>query len=120
VAVHGLGATPSTTWTKALKPQGNSDVGLGTASQSTLTSTLEDRINWLSSPKMLPANVPNARIMTFNYDSNWYGDEAVKVRLDHVANNLRRQVERQRRVRDFVRLSSIQKVDLFRIASPVH
>jgi hypothetical protein len=47
---------------------------------------------------MLPKNVTNARIMTFNYDSNWYGDDAIKVRLGHVANDLRRKVLRQRKV----------------------
>jgi len=95
VAVHGLGATPSTTWSKALKPQNDQNAELGTASQ---IHEFGDRINWLSDPRMLPADVPNARIMTFNYDSNWYGEEAVKVRLDHVANKLRRLVERERRV----------------------
>jgi hypothetical protein len=95
VAVHGLGATPSTTWSKALKLQESSNAGLNMASH---TNGSENRVNWLSNSEMLPAIVTNARIMTFNYDSNWYGNQAVKVRLDHVANKLRRQVERERRV----------------------
>ncbi|KAM3074501.1 hypothetical protein ACMFMG_002697 [Clarireedia jacksonii] len=57
----------------------------------------EKRINWLSDPTMLPALVTNARIMTFNYNSNWYGDDAIKLRLVHVANDLSRELERQRR-----------------------
>ncbi|PQE28651.1 vegetative incompatibility het-e-1 protein [Rutstroemia sp. NJR-2017a WRK4] len=100
VAVHGLGATPSTTWTKAPKLQGQEqyvDAGLSTTTPLIQTNRFEDRINWLSNPTMLPKNVPNARIMTFNYDSNWYGDDAIKVRLDHVANDLRRKVLRQRK-----------------------
>jgi hypothetical protein len=48
---------------------------------------------------MLPARVKNARIMAFNYDSNWYGPDAVKVRLDNVADDLIDRVERERRVR---------------------
>jgi hypothetical protein len=56
------------------------------------------RINWLSDDTMLPAKVKNARIMTFNYDSNWYGEHAVKVRLDHVANTLSRDIEDIREV----------------------
>lgn len=100
VAVHGLGATPSTTWAKAPALQENLDrhTEPSTTAPPTRANKFEDRINWLSNPKMLPADVTNARIMTFNYDSNWYGDDAVKVRLDHVADDLRRKILRQRRV----------------------
>ncbi|KAJ8063406.1 hypothetical protein OCU04_008626 [Sclerotinia nivalis] len=100
VAVHGLGATPSTTWTKARKPQEHIDRNTESsiAAPSIPMNKCEDRVNWLSDPTMLPANVTNARIMVFNYDSNWYGDNAIKVRLDHVADDLRRKVLRQRKV----------------------
>ena len=102
MAVHGLGATPSTTWTKVPKPQehANRDIELSTTGTAPpiQANRFEDRINWLSDPTMLPASVTNARIMTFNYDSNWYGDDAIRVRLDHVADGLRRNVERQRKV----------------------
>ncbi|KAM0139062.1 hypothetical protein ACHAP3_003330 [Botrytis cinerea] len=99
VAVHGLGATPSTTWTKAPTLQEHLDrhTEPSTTAPPTRANKFEGRINWLSNPKMLPADVTNARIMTFNYDSNWYGDDAVKVRLDHVADDLRRKILRQRR-----------------------
>ncbi|TGO31109.1 hypothetical protein BPAE_0001g00030 [Botrytis paeoniae] len=99
VAVHGLGATPSTTWTKAPKPQEHLDrhTELSITAPPTRANKFEDRINWLSNPKMLPANVTDARIMAFNYDSNWYGDDAIKVRLDHVADDLRRKILRQRK-----------------------
>ncbi|PQE18240.1 vegetative incompatibility het-e-1 protein [Rutstroemia sp. NJR-2017a BBW] len=107
VAVHGLGATPSTTWTKAVKQQERAEPK-NINWYSSLTMLLpttgtkapvqeEKRINWLSDPTMLPAIVKNARIMAFNYDSNWYGDNAIKLRLDHVANDLSRELERQRR-----------------------
>ncbi|PQE16458.1 WD40 YVTN repeat-like-containing protein [Rutstroemia sp. NJR-2017a WRK4] len=108
VAVHGLGATPSTTWTKAVEQQERAEVK-NINWHSSLTSLLptiwtqapvqeEKRINWLSDPTMLPALVTNARIMAFNYDSNWYGDNAIKLRLVHVANDLSRELERQRRI----------------------
>ncbi|PQE16118.1 WD40 YVTN repeat-like-containing domain protein [Rutstroemia sp. NJR-2017a BBW] len=107
VAVHGLGATSSTTWTKAVKQQERVEPK-NINWYSSLTMLLpttgtkapvqeEKRINWLSDPTMLPALVTNARIMTFNYDSNWYGDDAIKLRLVHIANDLSRELERQRR-----------------------
>ncbi|PQE28652.1 and NB-ARC domain-containing protein [Rutstroemia sp. NJR-2017a WRK4] len=109
VAVHGLGATPSTTWTKAVKQQERaepkninwySNLMMLLPTTGTKAPVQEEkRINWLSDPTMLPALVTNARIMTFNYDSNWYGDDAIKLRLVHVANDLSRELERQRRVR---------------------
>ncbi|APA08684.1 hypothetical protein sscle_04g034540 [Sclerotinia sclerotiorum 1980 UF-70] len=99
VAVHGLGATPITTWTKARKPQEHIDRNTESsiAPPSVPTNKSEDRVNWLSDPTMLPADITNVRIMAFNYDSNWYGDNAIKVRLDHVADDLRRKVLRQRK-----------------------
>jgi hypothetical protein len=109
VAVHGLGATPSTTWTKTVKQQERaepkninwySNLMMLLPTTGTKAPVQEEkRINWLSDPTMLPALVTNARIMTFNYDSNWYGDDAIKLRLVHVANDLSRELERQQRVR---------------------
>ncbi|KAJ8058482.1 hypothetical protein OCU04_012670 [Sclerotinia nivalis] len=93
VAVHGLGATPSTTWTKARKPQEHIDRD----TELIQTNISADRVNWLSDPTMLPASVTNARIMAFNYDSNWYGDNAIKVRLDNIADDLRRKVLEKRK-----------------------
>ncbi|PQE27705.1 WD40 YVTN repeat-like-containing protein [Rutstroemia sp. NJR-2017a WRK4] len=107
VAVHGLGATPSTTWTKAVKQQERAEpkninwysnlMMLLPATGTKAPVQEEKRINWLSDPTMLPALVTNARIMSFNYDSNWYGDDAIKLRLVHVANDLSRELERQQR-----------------------
>lgn len=31
----------------------------------------EQRVNWLADNDLLPKMVPNARIMTFNYESKW-------------------------------------------------
>ena len=54
VAVHGLGATPDWAWIRKVK---NDDQ--------------EELVNWLADEKMLPAKLPNSRIMTFNYESKW-------------------------------------------------
>jgi hypothetical protein len=70
---------------------------------------------------MLPAATKNARIMVFNYDSNWYGDDAVKVRLDNVADDLRRQIERERQVHWPVWLCLLRRrLTVSRIAQTAH
>ena len=51
VAVHGLGATPNWAWIRKMDE--------------------EKRVNWLADKDMLPAKLPNSRIMTFNYESKW-------------------------------------------------
>lgn len=91
--MHGLGATPSTTWTKQ-KPRESNNA----QAESSSVNVKEERINWLSHGTMLPAEVKNARIMAFNYDSNWYGGDAVRVRLDNVANDFIDRVRRKRKV----------------------
>jgi hypothetical protein len=63
VAVHGIGANPDYTWTTS-------------------------GINWLEHPSMLPEAVPKARIMRFGYDSQWFGENAIKQRLSTVAGGL--------------------------------
>jgi len=34
----------------------------------------EKRVNWLTDNDLLPKMVPNARIITFNYESKWHVD----------------------------------------------
>jgi hypothetical protein len=47
---------------------------------------------------MLPAALPNARIMAFGYDSVWYGDQPVRQTLDGVARKLLTELVRKRKV----------------------
>ena len=54
VAVHGLGATPDWAWIRKVK-----------------LDDQEVSVNWLADENMLPAKLPNSRIMTFNYESKW-------------------------------------------------
>lgn len=54
VAVHGLGATPDCAWIRKVQ-NGDQEV----------------LVNWLADRNMLPAKLPNSRIMTFNYESKW-------------------------------------------------
>lgn len=59
VAIHGLGANPDWAWTRKIagKPDGK-----------------EIYVNWLKDDHLLPSKIPNARIMTFNYESRWHKD----------------------------------------------
>ena len=54
VAVHGLGANPDWAWIRKMK-DGDDEV----------------HVNWLADEIMLPAKLPDSRIMTFSYESNW-------------------------------------------------
>ncbi|XDG03869.1 hypothetical protein ABKA04_003484 [Annulohypoxylon sp. FPYF3050] len=65
VAVHGIGVHPLHAWIH--------------------TSTKK---HWLKDPTMLPKKVPNARIMVYNYESCWYGDDAIKLSVKDVASKL--------------------------------
>lgn len=47
---------------------------------------------------MLPKAVPSARILTYNYNSVWYGVGATKQSLDDVANDMLTDLERHRKV----------------------
>jgi hypothetical protein len=62
IAVHGLGADVDWSWTW----KNEADPG--------------SHVKWLEDPHMLPAVVPNARILLFSYDSRWHAD-APKTRL---------------------------------------
>ncbi|ETS84294.1 hypothetical protein PFICI_02319 [Pestalotiopsis fici W106-1] len=59
VAVHGLGANVDWSWIHKDGPR---------------------EINWLRDSDMLPAQVPQARIIAYNYESKWHSD-APKTRL---------------------------------------
>jgi hypothetical protein len=81
VAVHGLGAHPDDTWSK----------NLGTDDEP-------QWINWLQEKDMLPAVVPNARIMRFGYKSNWFGPDSIGHSARTVAKRLVPVLEQEREV----------------------
>ncbi len=60
--------------------------------------------NWLASPDMLPKAIPKARIMRFGYESQWYGDNAVKQTLPTVAHSLLHWLVQARKVGLFLLL----------------
>jgi len=71
VAIHGIGAHPDDTWCKKVNTSGTSRY-----------------VNWLSDPKMLPSVTPNARILRYGYESEWFGDNAIRQKASTVAERL--------------------------------
>ncbi|RSL38063.1 hypothetical protein CEP53_015212 [Fusarium sp. AF-6] len=65
VAIHGIGALPSNTWTHP-----------------------KTKVNWFEEKSMLPAVLPRSRIMAFGYDSLWYGDTGTKKSIEGVAKKM--------------------------------
>lgn len=48
---------------------------------------------------MLPAAVPNARIMRYGYMSAWFGNDAIQQNVTEVADRFLRALKRERMVR---------------------
>ena len=82
IAIHGIGAHPDDTWTKAIETDGEQ----------------KRYVNWLANDDMLPAVVPNARIMRYGYESQWFGKGAMHVRVVDIANEFLKEIRRYRRV----------------------
>jgi hypothetical protein len=81
VAIHGLGAHPDDSWC--------TNAGTG---ESPLW------VNWLEEESMLPAVAPNARIMRYGYQSQWFGDEMMHQSVSSVAERLLINLKRKRKV----------------------
>ena len=58
----------------------------------------ERYVNWLSDARMLPAVVPQARIMRYGYESQWFGEETISLKASTVAQRLLRGLIRERKV----------------------
>ncbi|CAI0642627.1 unnamed protein product [Colletotrichum noveboracense] len=75
VAVHGIMADPNTTWTHK-----------------------KTNTNWLSDPSMLPESLKGhkARIMSFGYDSRWFGKDSTRQSLYNLAEDFLYQLNQTR------------------------
>jgi hypothetical protein len=82
VVVHGLGAHPDDSWC---------------ANAGTRESPRW--VNWLEEESMLPAVAPNARIMRYGYQSQWFGKEIMQQSVSTVAERLLINLKRKRKVR---------------------
>ncbi|KAI0973658.1 hypothetical protein F4678DRAFT_407012 [Xylaria arbuscula] len=83
VAVHGIGAHPDHTWCKKIRQDGN-----------------EITVNWLADKEMLPAVLPNARIMRFGAKTQWFGPKPVRTNSTEVAKSLLGAIRRDRKNHD--------------------
>ena len=81
VAIHGIGAHPDDSWCK----------NVGTAESP-------QWVNWLHADDMLPAIVPYARIMRYGYQSQWFGEGAMRQNVSRVAQRLLLALRRKREV----------------------
>ena len=83
VAIHGIGAHPDDSWCK----------NVGTAEDPRW-------VNWLAVDDMLPAVAPRARIMRYGYQSQWFGEGAMRQKASTVAQRLLLALRRKREVRE--------------------
>jgi hypothetical protein len=81
IAVHGIGAHPDDSWCK--------NVGHRESPHW---------VNWLEEESMLPAVAPNARIMRYGYQSQWFGEGAMRQKASTVAQRLLLALRRKREV----------------------
>lgn len=79
IAIHGIGAHPTKTWTKKVFTDG----------------VLTREHNWLVDPHMLPKEIPNMRVWTFGYDSAWFGIDSVNTSLTDISKRLLAALERK-------------------------
>ncbi|KAF2472617.1 uncharacterized protein BDR25DRAFT_284166 [Lindgomyces ingoldianus] len=80
VAIHGIGAHPDDSWCK----------NVGTAENP-------QWVNWLNEEAMLPTVAPYARIMRYGYQSQWFGEGAMRQKASTVARRLLLALQRKRK-----------------------
>ena len=81
VAIHGIGAHPDDSWCKNVSKDAS-----------------PQWVNWLHKEDMLPAVAPNARIMRYGYQSQWFGEGAMRQKASTVAQRLLLALQRKRKV----------------------
>lgn len=84
IAVHGLAADPVYTWIKKVP---NAPDGIGRLNGNGFREVV-----WLK--HLLPGTVPNARVLKYNYDSQWLAN-APKENLRSLGDRLVRAIEMQ-------------------------
>ena len=98
IAVHGLAANPVYTWVKKIP---NEDGDNGSVKVGRLNEQGQREILWLK--HLLPAILPNARILKFNYDSTYLRDapkeslRSIASRLMHLIHTLRKKDQSARK-----------------------
>ncbi|KAI1092559.1 hypothetical protein F5B19DRAFT_194592 [Rostrohypoxylon terebratum] len=80
VFIHGIGAHPDDTWCKKIH-----------------SGETPRFVNWLSDPEMLPAALPNVRIMRYGYKSDWFGDNLIQQNVTRVKQRFLMSLKRYRK-----------------------
>jgi hypothetical protein len=93
VAIHGLGAHPDESWC--------ANAGTGESPRW---------VNWLEEESMLPAVAPNARIMRYGYQSQWFGNNAVRLDMSALAVRFLFSLRRARQVWCAVLIGSLRQL----------
>ena len=81
VAVHGIGAHPYYSWEKDVSKWHIKE-------KEEEQRSRRKKVHWLSDEDMLPRLCPKARIMTFGYESQWFGDNALRTDLSSIQTSL--------------------------------
>ena len=96
IAVHGLGANPEWAWVRKVEVETEPT---GEERERGKRVKMDDNVkmvNWLKDEDLLPGRVPQARIMTFNYESKWHRD-APKQRRSLCADQLLSALDNKRK-----------------------
>ena len=86
-----MGAHPDDTWCKQVEKEG--------------TTTY---VNWLKDKDMLPATIPQARIMRYGYHSKWFAQGAIKTRCAEISQRILLALKLKRKVRRTAVVSTIE------------
>ncbi|RDW60746.1 hypothetical protein BP6252_12129 [Coleophoma cylindrospora] len=81
VAIHGIGAHPDDTWCKKVGSDGAE----------------AKYVNWLKDDHMLPSIAPNARVLRYGYESQWFGNDAIRQKASDVAKRFLIALRRERK-----------------------
>jgi hypothetical protein len=104
VAVHGLGADPTYSWSTRVRkdwssPDGTSEHGTPRAERDVNTHRKGDRVFWLRDKSFLPAVFPDATVMTFKHSADWIyrapsstAESSGRSLLEHLKERLKRNV----------------------------
>jgi hypothetical protein len=76
-----MGAHPDNTWRKRVSSEDS-----------------ERYVSWLEDAEMLPAAIPNARIMRYGYRSEWFGKGAIRTKAPIISRQLLPELRDERKV----------------------
>ena len=91
VAVHDIAAHPYHTWVYH-------DKEASATGRATKDGISRSEVHWLKDEDMLPKDCSQACIMSFGYESQWFGENSIKTRLATVADSLLSALKNERKV----------------------